>query len=579
MEQELERLKFKFQRVSIENELLKSMCSKSYILQLLQNRGLLQDFASYKKYLGLEDEDKSMKMEDVKFQSEDVIKNEPDFSGTNDTPLLPSNKMKHSGVTFQQKEEYATSNGCFQHSDEEQCHSKTGIESVSITGQNEPRDNCLNVTHSGLHALPEQRHRPVLKPANTMYSTPQASMGIPLLDAELAPNILSPSSCNPKVFVTPQQSFECSRVFCNKFFALVTELNHHINNDHRAYDYIRVRRPMDHDLHASGNSLIEPDLGDNLSNTSNANFTSAPRSPAEEQNCLSLQQSPDPIPYYPLAHQTNLTDNGSYDKPSMSGRNSVMMDGNFSERFLGQLQNQVHMSNNTPILPQTSYQRPKHVRVHCNRCDDHPEGFRGPHELTRHIDNNHSQTTKKFICVEPQDSHHLKPLVPLSKCKSCTQQKKYGVYYNAAAHLRRAHFNPKPKGRIKGANSTADRGSGGRGGDLPMMDELKQWMQQVEVSIVEDAADSAAEDQDVASHFPKLPTEYAGDNNSKDENVPFHVRQPPYTMAHSTLPSMTVFTDSYSLPNKPEQQFGMRDFGTYNGGFDSFEYNEAKFGF
>jgi hypothetical protein len=35
------------------------------------------------------------------------------------------------------------------------------------------------------------------------------------------------------------------------------------------------------------------------------------------------------------------------------------------------------------------YQRPKHERVFCKHCDNHPDGFRGEHELKRHQDREH----------------------------------------------------------------------------------------------------------------------------------------------------------------------------------------------
>jgi hypothetical protein len=86
---------------------------------------------------------------------------------------------------------------------------------------------------------------------------------------------------------------------------------------------------------------------------------------------------------------------------------------------------------------------------------------------------------KKYICIEPDDRRdHPKPVLPLSRCKACKiQKKRYGAYYNAAAHLRRAHFKPKRKGR--GKDVERDRGGSG-GGDWPPMSELKFWMKEVE---------------------------------------------------------------------------------------------------
>ncbi|CCU75542.1 hypothetical protein BGHDH14_bgh04406 [Blumeria hordei DH14] len=135
------------------------------------------------------------------------------------------------------------------------------------------------------------------------------------------------------------------------------------------------------------------------------------------------------------------------------------------------------------IIPSKStYQRPKHERVYCRQCESHPEGFRGEHELRRHQDREHKKLVRRFICVQPQDGRsHPKPVFPLSECKACCQQKKkYNAYYNAAAHLRRAHFMPKVKGRSKNKRQESDKRGGKGGGDWPSMTELKFWMRDVQ---------------------------------------------------------------------------------------------------
>jgi hypothetical protein len=89
---------------------------------------------------------------------------------------------------------------------------------------------------------------------------------------------------------------------------------------------------------------------------------------------------------------------------------------------------------------------------------------------------------KKWVCIEPNDGgDHPKPVVPLSKCKACfNQRKRYKAYYNAAAHLRRAHFRPKAKGRRKNDEKNDDEKRGGKGGrDWPPASELKCWMKQM----------------------------------------------------------------------------------------------------
>lgn len=123
-----------------------------------------------------------------------------------------------------------------------------------------------------------------------------------------------------------------------------------------------------------------------------------------------------------------------------------------------------------------TYQRPPLRRVYCTHCNDYPEGFRGEHELRRHTHARHAALVRRWVCREPPRRHPSQPWtsVPLNTCKSCMAQKSYGAYYNAAAHLRRAHFPPTRNGKSAS--------------DWPSMSVLKEWMQEVCV-----APDSASE--------------------------------------------------------------------------------------
>lgn len=136
-------------------------------------------------------------------------------------------------------------------------------------------------------------------------------------------------------------------------------------------------------------------------------------------------------------------------------------------------------------LHKSSYQRPKHPKVFCDRCEEHPEGFRGDHELRRHMSAKHEGTVKKFVCRDPA-LVGLKSTVtainPLSKCKACTGRKQYGAYYNAAAHLRRTHFKPKTA-RGKAKRGLDEKRGGKGGGDWPSMNDLKLWFEEIVVTI------------------------------------------------------------------------------------------------
>lgn len=139
---------------------------------------------------------------------------------------------------------------------------------------------------------------------------------------------------------------------------------------------------------------------------------------------------------------------------------------------------------NSPTKLRTSYQRPPLRRVFCAKCNEYPEGFRGEHELRRHTDAKHAALVKRWVCTEPPNPspNAPQPLIPLSKCKACVTQKKYGAYYNAAAHLRRAHFHPHRSGKASG--------------DWPPMSILKDWMREVRQSIdINENDTSSGEDE------------------------------------------------------------------------------------
>jgi hypothetical protein len=135
----------------------------------------------------------------------------------------------------------------------------------------------------------------------------------------------------------------------------------------------------------------------------------------------------------------------------------------------------------------------------CDFCTERPNGFRGTHELDRHIARAHATSRKGFICVDASRNGKF-----LANCKHCRNKKAYGAYYNAAAHLRRAHFHPRKRGP-KGKRDEKRGGIGG--GDDPPMDILKQfWIREVEVAETKQTSasptDSASDDADTNYDAP-----------------------------------------------------------------------------
>jgi len=155
-----------------------------------------------------------------------------------------------------------------------------------------------------------------------------------------------------------------------------------------------------------------------------------------------------------------------------------------------EIRSQDGSSKTVGVLTKTPYVRPQHPKIRCPQCDERPEGFRGTHELDRHMARAHAPSRKGYICVDYSEDKKF-----LASCKHCCNKKVYGAYYNAAAHLRRAHFYPRKRGR-KGKNDEKRGGIGG--GDQPPMEYLKMhWIKDVEVDNKSPSSpDSVSDDAD-----------------------------------------------------------------------------------
>lgn len=84
--------------------------------------------------------------------------------------------------------------------------------------------------------------------------------------------------------------------------------------------------------------------------------------------------------------------------------------------------------------------------------------------------------------TKSSESVHMQSISPsgtfLAKCQHCRNRKTYGANYNAAAHLRRVHFDSCRM--LKGGPGKRSLPPGGiRGGDQPPMDVLRNRMVEI----------------------------------------------------------------------------------------------------
>lgn len=273
---------------------------------------------------------------------------------------------------------------------------------------------------------------------------------------------------------------------------------------------------------------------------------------------------------------------------NMAAARPLMPKGGYEENSMSRVNSSQSMtrldskdgSNDKVAIEKRAYQRPKHERVFCKLCDEHPDGFRGEHELRRHCDRQHKKMVKKWVCIEPPSGQgREKPVLPLSKCKACaTQKKKYGAYYNAAAHLRRAHFKPKSKGRNKSNKVEDSQKRGGKaGGDWPPMSELKNWFKEVE----EPAADYTQQEEEDDEDMNENMLEDISPNNNTPANFENAFNN---ASMHTLYPSINTqtYASNITFDNSMQQNIdvsSMNFAGQTNFDFSSFPMNDPSVAF
>lgn len=241
--------------------------------------------------------------------------------------------------------------------------------------------------------------------------------------------------------------------------------------------------------------------------------------------------------------------------PKAAKQDTVTADGVEHKKI--RIEQEDGTSREVAAIPKASVSRPSRPKTFCPHCNEQPEGFHGDHELRRHIDRAHALVRKVWVCVDISPDKSF-----LANCKACRNGKRYGANYNAAAHLRRTHFNPCQRGR-GGRGKDSERRGGKGGGNHPPMEVLKHWMVQREERVLDNGQFSLDDNTDTTpeSASPVLPRR-SSDSSSSD-SIAEYQSSAPINIPTSTTPNDfrgTIPSAPIKISDSPDAEYGPDDF-------------------
>ncbi|KAK6339863.1 hypothetical protein TWF718_009252 [Orbilia javanica] len=199
--------------------------------------------------------------------------------------------------------------------------------------------------------------------------------------------------------------------------------------------------------------------------------------------------------------------------------------------------------------------RKRQKKQWCSLCNEHKEGFRGPHELARHINIQHQTKKTVFIVFDDSPGGDM-----FKNCKHCSRRKLYGQDYNAACHLRRAHFNKRLK-----TDTPEEREFKQLNPDFPPMEELRPWLRKclVDVSKLKDGKYIDNQDEAILKIEPAVKVEYSS-SSDQDKDQEMTDDEPPQPVGPATPPPDPEFerlrSMNDSIPPPASLDFDFPDF-------------------